>query len=417
MNRLFRILIFTLTALFTLCLIACAEQEATTAAATTAKPNETTAPVTTAPMTTVPVTTTPVTLSPEEEELRANEAYLATVSYLDFTLTGENTPYYVGRWFEKTVNNTTHTVTTTDGSHLYFLIDGAQSFDILFSTLTSLETPYFAYSIDGATPSRQLITSPTVTLPDSGKHTVRIIADGMTENESKWTGERGFAIKSIEPSEGGKLYGIKPSEKVIFFYGDSITEGIRALNMNANSNGNSATHAYSWYCAEALGAVPYFIGYGASGLVQAGSFHPMIDAIDYLSATRKVEDSPLANITPDLIVVNHGTNDALNGISTAAYEAALRKAIVRLQEKYPGVAIVYMVPFLEGANAAVTAQANVLDALAKEIDNLHIVHTKDWRLAYTDGNLHPNVIGAKKAGKTLAEEILAITGKDFFSNP
>ena len=109
-----------------------------------------------------------------------------------------------------------------------------------------------------------------------------------------------------------------------------------------------------------------------------------------------MDDSPYAAITPDLIVVNHGTNDALNGVSDSDYEAALRAAIARLQEKYPGVKIVYVVYFLEVTNKTVRSQAAILDALAEEVDGLSVVHTRKWFLTYADDTIHPNAAGAKK---------------------
>ena len=101
----------------------------------------------------------------------------------------------------------------------------------------------------------------------------------MTEGEGKWDKEKGFALRDIIPAEGGVICGIRPTEKTIFFYGDSITEGIRALNMSASSDGNSATNSYAWQCSEALGVTPYLIGYGATGILSAGSFHTMKNAI------------------------------------------------------------------------------------------------------------------------------------------
>ncbi len=352
------------------------------------------------------------TLSPEEITNMEDQAYLADVTYKKFELTNEKAPYYIGRWFEKIIEGAPHMVTTTDGAHLYFLVEGTTEISVNFTVITNLEMPYFAYSIDGAEPVRQHIDKPTVTLPDAGRHTVCIIADGLTETEQKWGREIGFALRSVEAAEG-RIAGIRPQEKVIFFYGDSITEGIRALSMDANANGNSATHAYSWYTAENLGATPYLIGYGATGLIQTGSFHPMIDAIDHLSAKRLVEDSPVANVTPDLIVINHGANDS--GLPTTNFDAALRAAVARLQEKYPGVKIIYCVAFLEAERASVVEQGLAVEKLATEVEGLYVVHTKDWALSYTDGNLHPNAAGGKKAGGLLAEAILKIVGEDFFA--
>ena len=368
----------------------------------TGAPTETTAD-TTAATTEAPTEapTEAVTLSPEEQLAADRQAYLDTITYRSFVLTGEDQPYYMGRWFDKEIEGENHKVTLTDGAHLYFLIENAASFDVTFTVITKTEEPYFAYSIDGGEMIRQHITQPTVTLPDTGRHTVRIVADAMTKGEGKWDRERGFALKSVTPSEGGSIVGIKPQEKVIFFYGDSITEGIRALNMNATSDGNSATNAYSWQCADALGVTPYLVGYGASGMIMEGSFNTMLNAIDYLSKDRPVEDG----VTPDVIVINHGTNDG--GQSRKKFEEAMVATITRLQEKYPGTPIVYLIPFNQ-------AHARVIPGVVEDFDNTYVVETKDWSITYTDG-VHPDAAGAKAAGEQLAAALVEIFGEDFFA--
>ncbi len=390
--------------LFTACLLVACDSgtapdatTADTAAEATQPPTETTSEVPTEPP------TEPETrpLTPEEQLAADRTAYLSTVTYRDFVLTGEDEPFYMGRWFDKDIEGATHKVTLTDGAHLYFLIENAASFDVTFTVITTGEEPYFAYSIDGAEPVRQHITEPTVTLPDTGRHTVRIIADAMTEGEGKWDKEKGFAIKSITPSEGGSIVGIKPTEKIIFFYGDSITEGIRALNMNATSDGNSATNAYSWQCAEVLGVTPYLVGYGASGILMTGSFNTMQNAIDYLSDGRPVEDG----VVPDVIVINHGTNDG--GQNRLTFEDALTKTLAHLREKYPDTPIVYLVPFNQ-------AHVRVINSVMETMDNAHVVETKNWRISYTDG-VHPDAAGAKYAGEKLAVELKKIFGEDFFT--
>ena len=343
-----------------------------------------------------------VTLSPEEQLAADRRAYLDTVTYRNFVLTGEEAPYYMGRWFDKDIDGTPHKVTLTDGAHLYFMVENATSFDVAFTVITTGAEPYFAYSIDGGEPVRQHITEPTVTLPDTGRHTVRIIADGMTEGEGKWDQEKGFALRSVTPSEGGSIIGIKPAEKVIFFYGDSITEGIRALNMNATSDGNSATNAYSWQCAETLGVTPYLIGYGASGIIMPGSFHTMLNAIDYLSDGRPVDDS----ISPDIIVVNHGTNDV--GQNRQLFEEQLTVTLNRLREKYPEAPIVYLIPFEQ-------THARVIPGVVEKMENAYVIETRGWKISYTDG-IHPDVAGAKYAGEQLAAALVEIFGEDYIKN-
>ena len=360
------------------------------------------------------------TLSPEEEKELEIQAYLDTVVYNDFVLTGEKEPFYMGRWFEKEIEGESHMVTVTDGSLLYFLTDGASEINLTFTNITTdIATPMFAYSIDGATPVRQAITNGRVALPDDGMHTVRIIADGMNEGNGsyKWNFEKGFALKSVEAT-GGELYGIKPTEKVIFFYGDSITEGINALGRAGDSNANSATNSYTWMTSNLLGAVPYFIGHGGSGLVPSGSFAPMIDAIDYLSSHRDLIDHPNADITPDLIVIAHGANDGLHGIAADRFANALRDTITRLQEKYPDVTIIYFTPIMESWQENVQGYSSHVDQIATEFEDVYVVHTRDWGIQldvdYSDYNLHPNPQGALKMARQMTVAIRDIVGKDFF---
>ena len=388
---------FTILRIFTALLVAACLLPL--AACDSSTPDDT-APDTTPKATEAP--TEPVTLSPEAQLAADRTAYLSTVTYRDFVLTGEDEPFYMGRWFDKDIEGTPHKVTLTDGAHLYFLIENAASFDVTFTVITTGEEPYFAYSIDGAEPVRQHITEPTVTLPDTGRHTVRIIADGMTEGEGKWDQEKGFAVKSVTPAEGGSIVGIKPTEKVVFFYGDSITEGIRALNMNATSDGNSATNAYSWQCAETLGVTPYLIGYGASGIIMPGSFHTMLNAVDYLSDGRPVDDS----ISPDIIVVNHGTNDV--GQNRQLFEEQLTVTLNRLREKYPEAPIVYLIPFAQ-------THARVIPGVVEKMENAYVIETRGWKISYTDG-IHPDVAGAKYAGEQLAAALVEIFGEDYFKN-
>lgn len=355
------------------------------------------------PDTTPTVTEAPTEpLTPEQQLAADREAYLSTVTYRNFVLTGEDEPFYMGRWFDKEIEGATHKVTLTDGAHLYFLIENAASFDVTFTVITTGEEPYFAYSIDGAEPIRQHITEPTVTLPDTGRHTVRIIADGMTEGEGKWDLEKGFALKSVTPAEGGSIVGIKPTEKVVFFYGDSITEGIRALNMNATSDGNSATNAYSWQCAEALGVTPYLIGYGASGIIMEGSFSTMLNAIDYLSDGRPVDD----DVKPDVIVVNHGSNDV--GQNRLLFEEQLTVTLNRLREKYPEAPIVYLIPFEQ-------THSRVIPGVVEKMENAYVIETRKWEITYTDG-IHPDAAGAKAAGDQLAAALTAIFGENYFKD-
>ncbi len=336
----------------------------------------------------------------EEDIPSSPEEYLGWVTYLKYELTGSEEPYFVGRWFDKDINGEPHKVTVTSGSTAYFMVYGTASFDVDFTLITDAE-PYYSVSVDGKTPVRHSISDRTIELSDDGYHTVRLIADGIYENIGKWDAENGYAFRGISNiQDGGKILGIKPKNKVIFFYGDSITEGIAALTNTGMRN--SATSAYPWFCSEQLHAVPYYIGYGASGIVKNGSFAAMYDSITHLSADREVDFS----VVPDVIVINHGTNDG--DVPDGEFKNRLVETLDLLVSKYPGVPVVYMIPICQ-------AKTNVITEVASERDCVTAVRTAAWFIAKTD-TVHPSVGGAKTAGKKLAESLTEILGKEFFND-
>ena len=109
-------------------------------------------------------------------------------------------------------------------------------------------------------------------------------------------------------------------------------------------------------------------------------------------------------VTPDLIVVNHGTNDG--DAETSGFRGSLKTALGKIEKAYPGVPIVYMLPFCGN-------RASDIRTVCAEFDNITVVETDKWNISYSDG-LHPNRNGAKRAGELLSREINALLGADFF---
>ena len=347
-----------------------------------------------------PMPSTPSPMTPEKQRDLDDRAFLATVDFPKYEAGEEGQVCYSGRWFEKEIDGVTHHVTSTDGAQIFFMTQDCTEVQIEFTVITKYETPYFAFSVDGGEMKRQMITDPTLPLPDAGRHVVRVMADSMNQNEAKWKEEIGIALRAVVPVGGGRIRAIVPQNKMIFFYGDSITEGIAVFGSN-NPRGNSASLAYPWFTCKKLGAIPYYIGYSASGVSCTGSFNTFYGAVDKLSSDRQAD----LTVIPDLIVVNHGTNDG-DG-SGQSFRNDLKKALDKLVRYYPGVPIVYMIPFCGN-------RASDIRTVCENYENVTVVPTDGWTLAFADG-LHPNRAGAKRAGDQLAAAIKEIVGKDFFN--
>jgi lysophospholipase L1-like esterase len=126
----------------------------------------------------------------------------------------------------------------------------------------------------------------------------------------------------------------------------------------------------------------------------------MKNAIDHLSKNRPVSDTA----TPDLIVVNHGTNDGK--YSTEVFGEALSETLAHLREKYPDAPIVYLIPFCG-------VHADTIKSVTKSMENAFVIDTAGWNVPCTD-SLHPSAEGAEKAGNLLASALTGIFGEDYF---
>lgn len=297
-----------------------------------------------------------------------------------------------GRWFEKEIQGQKAWVTLNDGAMIYFKVKGTEKLDVHFLEITALATPYYAYIIDDGEPVRQPVSESGISLPDEKEHWITLVADGMTEFEDKWNGEIGVAFTGVD-CHGGEITGFLPDKKRILFVGDSITEGVMALSAQADSNGNSATHSFPWYTAKRLGAEPYFIGYGATGIFATGTFSTCRDMLDYLSASRPVtkEDIPAC----DLAVIHMGTND--HDVDGEMFINGYKEILLKLHDRYPEIKIFCIIPFSQ------IHREDILKAV-KECPWCVAVETAEWEITYTDG-IHPDAAGAEQIGENLAKRI------------
>ena len=326
-------------------------------------------------------------LNLSETENKKDEEFLSTIAYPAYTIT-DGTYATLGRWFKKTVNGTECDVTVTSGSQLSFLTSGATKATIGFESMCD-DTPYFAVSIDGGDYTRYPATENEIMLPDAGRHAVTVVMDGISENIGKWESENGYAVKEITVDKG-RIRAIEPTNDVIFYYGDSITEGVMSANSGIScGKNNSAVHTYAFESARILGATPYFIGYGATGVTSDGSFAKFSDAIDHLSKLR--EDN--GEIMPREIVIHHGYND---GATT--FEADLRAALEKLTARFADTPIYYVIPL---------AQKNVdaIRTVCGEFDAVSVIETESLSVEYGTDGIHPTANGAKTAGKYVARAI------------
>lgn len=299
-----------------------------------------------------------------------------------------------GRWYQTLIDGVLCNNTVTQGAMVFFKISGTNGFDIRFFNRAMMETPYFAYSIDGGAMQRQSVSDGHVELPDYGEHTVCLVMDGISEREFKWSGEIGFAFSDIECGNG-TMSAYTPDKRTILFLGDSLTEGIMTLGPESLSDYNSAVHSYSWYLAQGLDALPYFSAYGSTGITKTGSFNTMSATLDYLSETRPIAetDYPACN----LVVLNAGTNDF--DASDADFSGGYSDLLNKLHNRYPAASIVCVIPLNQ-------THADTIRQAAGQYDFAYVVETGDWAVTYSDAeHIHPDDAGSHYIAEKLADYI------------
>ena len=346
---------------------------------------------------TYPITLTDVLESIEPIIAKSQELVDGTLLPKYKVLPGESYGY-LGRWYDYTYNNQQVKVASSAGSEVCFKVSGASSITINWTGDNVTEHVYYCYMIDDGEKVRKNLTQNTITLPDTDEHIVRIICDSIphTASVNCWTPGYGFVFGGIDAGNGSTK-GIVPTNKTIMYFGDSITEGVRAYGSESGtqteSDVDSACESYGFYASKYLNCSSVIVGYGSTGLAADGYFKKCIDALNYVTNGIETED-----VSPDLIVINHGHNDT--GTASEAWITAFNKVISRFMTKYPGVEVVALSPF-NGRHAS------DMETACEDLPHCYYVDTSTWGLSqyYADGPGHLTSAGAVVCGTKLAQSI------------
>jgi lysophospholipase L1-like esterase len=316
--------------------------------------------------------------------------------------------YFLGKWFTNTLSGNLCTSTITAGGEFYFSVLGTTVINLLIINNDVSYSPYISVSIDGGSFERYLLGDvgsgenliQIATDLSTDKHYIRCVVDALYEHEIKWLGGIGFSLKGITIDSGATINPCKPNNKKILFIGDSITEGIHVTGSGDSPIVNSATLSYPFIAASLLNAVTLRNGYGGSGITVAGSgaCPKAIDTLDWA-----MNNVSLIMDTPDLIIINHGTNDSSADSST--FQTAYDLLIKKLQIKYPSALIFCMRPY-NGTHS------NDVSAISNN-DGCIFIDTSTWGVTYTDGT-HPNQVGSSIAGSALAKFLINEIGISYF---
>ena len=154
---------------------------------------------------------------------------------------------------------------------------------------------------------------------------------------------------------GGSVTGLPPEKtRRIEVIGDSITCGFSILGNNAVNNNfvtyeEDSTLTWNSILAEYFGAMQYTVAFSGLGIViGTGKSEDLIIENTYnnICSVDKVKNANseawyFSDYTPDLVIINLGTNDAGTGISKETVESGVKKLLTQVRSKYPHAAIVW----------------------------------------------------------------------------
>jgi lysophospholipase L1-like esterase len=317
---------------------------------------------------------------------------------------------YEGRWDIRGGRATT----VNSGSRVLMRFTGSEvtaRFDITGLT----RAPHVVAYVDGRRGKHLVVDRPAIRLtPEglpAGEHTLMLAVKDVDEREERWRPPFKSALR-IEGFElpGGSLEKAPPAPRLRFtFLGDSITQGVSVLCSSSGSDCADGTLDYAWRVADTFRAGLEQVGFGGQGLTDygGGNVPPARHALGL-----NFDGSPAGAWDADVVVVNQGSNDAINGASEATIRAAYLDYLRKVRTRYPRAYILALEPFGFWGWGMGHASSAVRGAVEEFRDaRTAFVWTRGWLSPgdFTDG-LHPSDAGHQRITERLIETISSLTG-------
>lgn len=293
---------------------------------------------------------------------------------------------YIGRW-DKTNPNQFKSYWAC----AYIRVDfTGKSIGINLASGTNL-----AVSIDGETPravkASSGITQLNVESLAEGTHTLLLAGAGQNEELSFL----GLKLESGEQTLSPK------NRSLIEFVGDSNTAG-------TGPEGTSGVN-YAWNTAEALDCDHTQIAFSGISLSSDYGCLPIKIGMDSLYFNLKnynhLEETPIVPwnfaYTPDIVVINLGTNDECGRASEATVKRNMSSFLDKLRSKYPSTHLAVMRPYSGIYSGPLSTAVKQMSELGDT--KVHYIDTEGWLSTedYSDG-IHTNAQGGAKVVNQLS---------------
>ena len=208
--------------------------------------------------------------------------------------------------------------------------------------------------------------------------------------------------------DGALLEAPKDNKLLIEFIGDSITCGYGVIDGATSDSANvgtykycDATSAFPYLTAEKLGADWRIEGVSGAGMCKGYTTYTVPEIFYTHTWTRnKTKQYDFASErTPDVIVINLGTNDQSKSSDPEAFKTAVKTFVTTIREKYgKDVPIVWAYGMMNDTMSTHVKAA--FTALGGEASGYYTVKLTQNKKG---GNGHPNAEGQIKAAEELTK--------------
>ena len=264
---------------------------------------------------------------------------------------------------------------------------------------------------NGAWTSYVIGANISLTIPGDNSwatHKLHVVVKSTSETINRWASPQNTAVvfSGIMIDAGASVSAPNMSTTNVLFYGDSITEGVRTLSANTNVTDtfrNDVFETWNWKVAVALGGEFGIVGFGGIGINVSGSGNvPNIN--NSYNQLWNGQSRSFAT-PPSLVIINLGTNDATNAITTQA-----TTMLNNILAACPGARIAVLRPF--GGQQAANLQSAI--AACNNPANCTYVDTTGFFVTSmsADGT-HPYGIANERIAKLLLPPIKQIIAKTY----
>jgi hypothetical protein len=252
--------------------------------------------------------------------------------------------------------------------------------------------PQIEYKLDdGPWTTATVAATVAVSVPATNvwqTHSLTVIFKAMSELQNRWSPTATDVQLTGITTNPAICTTVAQSAKAlnILQYGDSITEGIFALT-TTDVSGYSSRQAASYQIADTLGAEVGIVGFGGTGVLVSG-----VEGVPAWPTTYNVlwSGGPSRSFTspvPDVIVVNHGTNDSLQSQSSSAFTATYITVLNALLAATPQSTVILLLrPYGGYFASAVQAAAAGCSTPSRAF---YVDTTGWWNQADSADGLHP----------------------------